>query len=187
MNLVHRWLCNSALWQARVEERIIPWALAELELGKKVLEIGPGPGITTDVLRQRIVDLTCVEIECTYAASLARRMAGKNVTVLCGDGAAVPLANDSFDGVLCFTMLHHLSSAELQDRLLAEAARVLRPGGIFAGVDSRSSRLFRLLHIGDAMLTVNPQTFPDRLEAAGFANIQVDLNKHGFRFRAWKP
>ena len=44
MNLVHRWLCNSALWQARVEERIIPWALAELELGKKVLEIGPGPG-----------------------------------------------------------------------------------------------------------------------------------------------
>ena len=99
----------------------------------------------------------------------------------------MPLANDSFDGVLCFTMLHHLSSAELQDRLLREAARVLRAGGIFAGVDSRSSRLFRLLHIGDAMLTVNPQTFPDRLEAAGFANIQVDLNKHGFRFRAWKP
>ena len=187
MNLVHRWICNSGPWRTTVEKRIIPWALAELDLGTKVLEIGPGPGLTTDVLRGRITDLTCVEIDNAYAASLAARMAGKNVTVMCGDGTALPLASGSFAGVLCFTMLHHLGSPELQDRMLAEAARVLRPGGVFAGVDSLSSWIFRLLHVWDTMVVINPQTFPKRLETAGFENVQVDLDERSFRFRARKP
>lgn len=187
MNLVHRWLCNSAPWRRAVEKRILPWALAELTLGAKVLEIGSGPGITTEVLRARVPYLTCLEIDRAYAASLSRRMAGTNVTVLCGDGAAMPLANANFDGVVCFTMLHHLPSAGLQDRLLAEAARVLRPGGIFAGVDSLSSPVFRLLHLWDTLVVVDPETFPRRLEAAGFESIQVDVDKRGFRFRARKP
>ena len=187
MNLIHRWICNSKPWQSAVEKRMIPWALTELDLGAKVLEIGPGPGVTTDVLRGRVSDLTCIEIDRAYAASLSRRMAGTNVTVLCGDGAAMPLANANFDGAVCFTMLHHLSSAGLQDRLLAEVARVLRPGGIFAGVDSLSSPVFRLLHLWDTMVVVDPETFPSRLEAAGFENIQVDIDKRGFRFRARRP
>jgi SAM-dependent methyltransferase len=34
----------------------------------------------------------------------------------------------AFDGAVCFTMLHHVSSEAMQNRLLAEVARVLRPG-----------------------------------------------------------
>jgi ubiquinone/menaquinone biosynthesis C-methylase UbiE len=52
----------------------------------------------------------------------------------------VRLPDAAFDGVVCFTMLHHVPSALLQYRLLAEVARVLRPGGVFAGTGSRSSR-----------------------------------------------
>jgi hypothetical protein len=44
-------------------------------------------------------------------------------------------------------MLHHVPSAALQDRLLAEARRVLRPGGVFAGFDGVASWLFRVIHI----------------------------------------
>jgi ubiquinone/menaquinone biosynthesis C-methylase UbiE len=39
----------------------------------------------------------------------------------------------TFDGAVSFTMLHHVPSEALQNRLLAEVARVLRPGSIFAG------------------------------------------------------
>lgn len=167
-----------------METRILPWVLDGVDLGADVLEVGPGPGVTTDLLRTRVPRLTCVEIDPASADSLARRMAGLNVRVLHQDAAAMSFPNGSFDGAVCFTMLHHVPSAALQDRLLSEVARVLRPGGVFAGVDSRYSRSFRLLHLFDTMVVVDPRTFPARLEAAGFTGIQVDLDSRAFRFRA---
>jgi SAM-dependent methyltransferase len=85
------------------------------------------------------------------------------------------LPDESFDGAFCFTMLHHVPSPALQDRLLKEGARVLHPGGVFAGTDSLYSRSFRLLHLFDTMVVVDPATFPERLRAAGFEDVQVDV------------
>jgi len=51
-------------------------------------------------------------------------------------------------------MLHHLPSEALQNRLLAEVARVLRHGGVYAGTDSLYSGSFRLLHLLDTMVVV---------------------------------
>src|SRR5580693_5020208 len=138
MNLAHRFLCSSKTWKTTVETRVIPWVLDGLEMGSNVLEVGPGPGVTTELLHSRFERLTCVEIDRGFARSLSRRMSAKNVTVVNEDATAMGFPAASFDGALSFTMLHHVPSAALQDRLLAEVARVLRPGGIFAGVDSRN-------------------------------------------------
>jgi ubiquinone/menaquinone biosynthesis C-methylase UbiE len=94
--------------------------------------------------------------------------------------------DSAFDGVVCFTMLHHVPSAALQDQLLAEVARVLRPGGTFAGTDSRYSRFFGLLHLFDTMVVVEPSSLSDRLRAAGFEDIQIDVAPGMFRFRGRK-
>jgi SAM-dependent methyltransferase len=187
MNFLHRWLCRSGRWKKVVENYMLPWALDGVDLGRDVLEIGPGPGVTTDLLRDRVGQLTCVEIDRNYAESLSRRLAGANVTVVNEDAAAMSLPDGSFDGAVCFTMLHHVRSTALQDRLLREVARVLRPGGVFAGVDNLSSRLFRLFHLFDTMVIVDPRTFPERLKAAGFEAVDVELNPYAFRFRARKP
>src|SRR4029077_12251023 len=88
---------------------------------------------------------------------------------------------------LSFTMLHHVPCEAMQNRLLTEVARVLRPGGVFAGTDSLYSRSFRLLHLLDTMVVVDPDTFPERLRKAGFADARVDVLKpYAFRFRARK-
>ena len=187
MNLLHRWLCRSGRWKATVRTYILPWVLEGIEIGPKVLEIGPGPGVTTDLLRARVASLTCVEIDGAFADSLQRRTAGQNVTVLHEDATAMSIADGTFDAAVSFTMLHHVPSAALQDRLLAEVARVLRPGGIFAGTDSVYSRFFGLLHLSDTMVMVDPKTFPERLRAAGFVDVQVDLKQYAFRFRARRP
>jgi SAM-dependent methyltransferase len=187
MNLVHRFLCSSNTWRKTVETYIIPWVLEGIDVGSNMLEVGPGPGITSELLRTRVSHLTCVEIDGGFADSLSRRMHGKNVRVVCEDATAMSFADATFDGALSFTMLHHVPSAALQDRLLAQVARVLRPGGIFAGVDSLYSRGFRLLHLFDTMVVVDPATFPQRLEAAGFIDVQVDVNPYAFRFRARRP
>ncbi|MEU6271627.1 hypothetical protein ABZ871_04240 [Streptomyces populi] len=86
-------------------------------------------------------------------------------------------------------MLHHVPTAAHQDRVFAEAARVLRPGGVFAGSDSRPSLRFRLLHVRDTMNTVDPDGLPARLEAAGFTDASVTVHAGGgvLRFRATRP
>ncbi len=187
MNFVHRRLCRSARWKETVERYILPWTLEGIELGSKVLEVGPGPGVTTELLAPRVAHLTCVEIDRGLAESLSRRTAGRNVTVMCEDATAMSLADGSFDGAVCLTMLHHVASPALQDRLLAQVARVLRPGGVFAGTDSLYSFSFRLFHLFDTMVPVDPAGLPKRLEGAGFTDVQVDTNPYAFRFRGRRP
>jgi len=184
MNFAHRCLCKSKRWKSVVETHIVPWVLESVDLGSNVLEVGPGPGVTTDLLRGRVKKLTCVEIDRGFAHALERRTAGSNVTVFCEDATAMSLATGTFDGAVSLTMLHHVPSVELQDRLLNEVARVLRPGGVFVGIDTVYSRSLRVLHLFDTMVLVDPDTFPDRLRAAGFTDVHVEVNPYAFRFFA---
>jgi SAM-dependent methyltransferase len=97
------------------------------------------------------------------------------------------LADASFDAVVSFTMLHHILSEKLQDRLLAEAWRTLRPGGILAGTDGLDSRLFRFMNLFDTLVVVDPKTLPDRLRAARFQDVNVEVNSYAFRSRVrWR-
>ena len=184
MNWFHRQVCGSRRWRRRLERELLGWALQGVQLGNDVLEIGPGPGVTTDLLRGRTGRLTALEVDAGAAAALEKRLSGSGVRVVRGDGAAMPFAGGSFSGVVAFTMLHHVPTAALQDELLAEARRVLRPGGVFAGFDGVGSFLFRLVHLGDTYTPVNPDTFGRRLRAAGFADVAVERGRGRFRFRA---
>jgi SAM-dependent methyltransferase len=183
MNLLHRRICRSDRWAAAMHERVLPWACRAVPLDGDVLEIGPGYGVTTRWLLAGGGRLTAVEVDPDLAAAL-RAQFGDRVDVRTGDGADLPFPDSSFDAVVCFTMLHHVPSPQQQDRLFAEARRVLRPGGVFAGSDSRTSLLFRLLHVGDTLVAVDPATLPDRLRAAGFADVTVDAAPRALRFRA---
>lgn len=187
MNLFHRRYCRSDRWARLMQDRVLPWALEGLDLGDDVLEIGPGPGVTTDWLRSRVPHITAIEIDHKLATSLRQRLEGTNVTVVEGDGTALQLPDATFSAAVCFTMLHHVPSGELQDRLLAEACRVLRPGGIFAGFDSTPNLAWNLAHLFDTRVPVDPSTFNQRLQAAGFVDAKVVSGRSGFSFRARKP
>jgi SAM-dependent methyltransferase len=184
MNDKHLELCSSAEWAEAVQRWIIPWVLDDVQLGDDVLEVGPGPGRTTEVLRGLTPRLTAIEVDRDLADSLAERLAGSNVEVLQGDATELPLPDGRFSAALSFTMLHHVPSVALQDRLFAEVARVLRPDGVFAGVDSLDSDGFRELHDGDVCVPIDPVGLPDRLASAGFGDVFVDTNDYGVRFRA---
>lgn len=186
MNARHHELCASDEWAGTVKEHIIPWILEGAELGDDVLEVGPGPGRTTDVLQDMAPRLTAVELDPLFARPLAARFAGTHVEVIEADATALPLPSGRFSAALCFTMLHHVPGIELQDRLLAELARVLRPGGILAGTDSLDSEPFRELHDDDICVPLDTATLPARLTAAGFDSVQVDTNPYAIRFRARK-
>lgn len=186
MNREHLTLCASAEWAQAVQRWIIPWVLEGVDLGDDVIEIGPGPGLTTDVLRTRVRRLTAVESHPDLAAALATRLAHANVEVICADATQTPLPAGRFSGAVCLTMLHQFPTASRQDAVLAEIHRLLRPGGVLAGEDSLDSADLRTLHHDDIYMPVDPAGLQARLETAGFTAVEVDTNDYAVRFRATK-
>src|SRR4051794_40928573 len=164
-----------------IRDAILPWALGETDLGENVLEVGPGYGATTDVLSESVPRLTSVEIDDELAAMLTNRFADvPSVQIVRGDATSLPYADDSFTGAACFTMLHHVPTVELQDRLFAEVARVLRSGAPLVASDSLGSEELKAHHEDDTYNPVDPDTLPDRLAAAGFVDVNVRVNDFGW-------
>jgi SAM-dependent methyltransferase len=210
MNRIHNLLCSSGWWARRAEQELVPFGIDGVELGDDVLEIGPGFGATTRVLARRLPRLTVVELEPRYVERLRTKLGSRSgnangtgdgngdgntsgdgdrgVTVVQGDATELPYPDARFSAVVCFTMLHHIPTAALQDRAFAEIARVLRPGGTFAGTDSVGvGWLFKTIHIGDTLNLIDPEGLPARLSAAGLRPGEIKRGSRSFRWRAIKP
>ena len=180
MNKAHE-ACGSDEWRQAIREVILPWALGETDLGDNVLEVGPGYGATTDVLSQSVPRLTSIEIDDELAAMLTDRFADvPSVQIVNGDATSLQYDDGTFSGAACFTMLHHVPTVELQDRLFAEVARVLRPGAALVASDSLGSEELKAHHEDDTYNPVDPATLPERLAAAGFDDIAVKTNEFGW-------
>ena len=70
MNRTHLEYLASSEWADRLQTDLLPWLESTVQLGDDVLEIGPGPGLTTDLLRQRVAAVTAVELDADLAADL---------------------------------------------------------------------------------------------------------------------
>lgn len=186
MNENHARLCPSPEWAAHLHTDVLPGLCAGVDLGPRMLEIGPGPGATADWLRHRVADLVAVEIDEAAAAALRERFDGTNVQVLHGDAGTLPFDDGSFDSAGAFTMLHHIPSAAEQNQVLAEVLRVLRPGGTMIASDSLPSTRLHEFHAGDVYNPIDPGSLLARLQAIGFGAVTVSVD-YGLTFRARKP
>jgi SAM-dependent methyltransferase len=173
MNAAHMEFCTSPAWQQMIEELVMPPALEGVDLGDDVVEIGPGPGFTTDVLRQRAKQMTVVELDEELATKLANRLEGTNVEVIQGDATSLDLPDGRFTGAASFNMLHHVPTDDAQDQILAELARVLRPGGALVAVDGDPRIDVDDFHAGDIYHPIAAGDLEPRIAAAGFQDITI--------------
>lgn len=110
----------------RTWETLARSLLQLLETGD-VLDIASGDGITAELLAPHAHSIVCVDSSERVVEAAAKRLkAFTNVRVVHGDMHALELGKQRFDLVL---MLHALTYAEHPAQAVAEAARVLRPGG----------------------------------------------------------
>ena len=172
--------CASEDWRAIVHEQILPEALRGVDLGAAALEIGPGPGFTTDILRTMTPRLTAVEVDEVLAASLAARLAGDNVEVVLGDATDLDFEDDRFTGAASFHMLHHIAPAAQQDRVFAELARVLVPGGVLVAADGVYSEGSAAFHEDDTYNPIEADDLPARLAEAGVSQVEVRVHDLGW-------
>lgn len=178
-------LCSTPEWAEFMESEVLEPVTAGLDLGEEMLELGPGPGATTRWLRHRVKRLVAFELDPDAAARLASDLAGTNVEVEVGDATSSPFPEESFDSVGCFTMLHHVPTAQDQFRILCEAYRVLRPDGVLVGADSLASQGLHEFHEGDTYNPIDPARLFVFLQAAGFGHVMVSAGD-GLLFTARK-
>jgi ubiquinone/menaquinone biosynthesis C-methylase UbiE len=147
MSALERTFCRSAPWRWFTREVVLPWALQGEDLTGDVLEIGGGSGaMAAEVLRKYPeVRLTVTDYDDDMVDMASHHLAafGNRADAKRADATRLPFPDDSFDGVLSFIMLHHVIDWEAA---LAEAARVLRPGGRIIGYDLLATAPMHLLH-----------------------------------------
>jgi SAM-dependent methyltransferase len=158
----------------------------QVDLGQEMVELGPGYGAATEWLSTRVRNLTAIEMDATTAESLKRRFADSNVKVLIGDATNTGLPAESVDSVASFTMLHHIPTGAGQFTLLAEAFRLLRPGGVLIGSDSLASSELHEFHASDVYNPIDPARLLIALQAIGFGPISIRVG-HDVTFTAQKP
>lgn len=115
----------------------------------------------------------------------AERLAGSNVEVLHAGGTDLPLPSGRFSAATTFSTLRHLPSGDRQDALLREPRRVLRPGGLLVGADGVAGEVLDRFHVGDVYVPCDPAAMPERLRAAGFADVEVDVAEPGDVHLSW--
>jgi SAM-dependent methyltransferase len=187
VNEAHLEFLGSPEWARMLETDLLPWLERVADLGDDVLEVGPGPGLTTDLLRQRAARVTAVELDDALARALAARLAGTNVEVVHGDAADTGLPANRFSAATCFSMLHHVPSPRTQDRILVELHRVLRPGAALFATDSRDLDAIRAFHQDDVFVPLGEDAVAPRLADAGFVDVDIEVRDYEIRFSARKP
>lgn len=186
MNENHAQVCTSPEWAEHLHRDILPVLTRDIDLGTTMLEIGPGPGAATGWLAGRVAKLTAIEVDPEAARLLTDRYAGTNVEIVTGSGTELGYPAGSFDSAGCFTMLHHVPTTALQNTILAEAFRVLRPGGVLIGSDSLASDGLHHFHEGDTYNPVEPASLLTRLQTLGYAPVTVIVTD-SVLFIAGKP
>src|SRR5438270_4650332 len=161
-----------------------PTALAQLNPGEVVLDLGAGGGIDVLLSAQRVgptgkaygLDMTD---EMLALANENKRQAGaENVEFLKGEIEHIPLPDNSVDVVISNCVIN--LSAD-KDRVLKEAFRVLKPGGRFAisdvvtrGEISDDIRRSVLLWVGCVAGALDENEYRAKLMSAGFADITIE-------------
>jgi ubiquinone/menaquinone biosynthesis C-methylase UbiE len=142
--------CRSAPWRTVARRVVLPWALHGNSPRGDVLEIGAGSGaMAAEILRMHAdVQLTVTDVDDAMVQVATVRLApfGDRATARQADANALPFPGGTFDAVLSWVMLHHTIEWETA---LAEAVRVLRPGGRLVGYDLLSNAPMRALHRTD--------------------------------------
>jgi len=180
-------------------------AVAEVQPGMRVLDVGCGRGevlARCAALGARAVGVDYAPVAVRMAQAHVRTQAeiqAERVAVLQADAKALPFGAAVFDRVLMFDLVEHLWPWEL-DRALAEARRVLRPGGQLVIHTAPNAwydryayplvRLVRCLMGQGARYPANPRALvPANLdvhvnEQSGLSLWRV-LRRAGFRPRVW--
>ncbi|HET7200477.1 MAG TPA: rhodoquinone biosynthesis methyltransferase RquA [Burkholderiales bacterium] len=138
-----QWLVNLILWGNFGRLRDAALDALGARLGGRTLQIACVYGDLTERLRRRLTpggSLDVLDVLRVQLENLSRKLPGDpRVGLIQGDSAALDIPSESYDRALLFFLLHE-QPEDVRRRTLAEAVRVLKPGGRLVIVDYHRPR-----------------------------------------------
>ncbi|HET6420981.1 MAG TPA: bifunctional 2-polyprenyl-6-hydroxyphenol methylase/3-demethylubiquinol 3-O-methyltransferase UbiG [Geobacteraceae bacterium] len=133
-------------WRVPYFRRVIEAELKTNTDGKRVLDIGCGGGVLAEEFAATGFDVTGIDPSEKSIAAAKDHAACKGLTIdyRTGSGDQLPFEDESFGIVCCCDVLEHIRNWE---GVIAEVARVLRPGGVFLYDTINRTRISKLVFI----------------------------------------
>jgi 2-polyprenyl-6-hydroxyphenyl methylase/3-demethylubiquinone-9 3-methyltransferase len=103
-----------------------PWVLHQIAGAGRVLDVGCGGGFLALQMAAEGHSVTALDVDESVFAAARSRASELTIDWVSGRAEALPFADESFDAVCVMDVLEHVNEPEV---VVAEAARVLRPGG----------------------------------------------------------
>jgi ubiquinone/menaquinone biosynthesis C-methylase UbiE len=145
-----QWLVNLILWGNFGRLRDAALDALGSRLDGRTLQIACVYGDLTDRLRRRLTpggSLDVVDVLRVQLDNLGRKLPGDpRVGLIQGDSSALDIPSESYDRALLFFLLHE-QPEEVRRRTLAEALRILKPGGRLVIVDYHRPRRTHPLYL----------------------------------------
>ena len=140
-----------------------------------IVDLGAGEGVLAQLLAQRAKSVICIDNSpamVKVGTQLATEHGFDNLSYLLGDIEKVPLADNSTDLALLSQALHHAGKPEVA---IAEAWRILRPGGRLVVIDLNQHTFEKAREIyADRWLGFSPNRLHHWIKESGFAEVRVD-------------
>ncbi len=135
--------------------------------GSKVLDVGSGPGREGLILRQRGLDVTCLDA----SETMVQLCRAKGLEAIEADFCHMPFPDGSFNGVWAYTSLLHVPKTDIAQPL-REIFRVLKPGGVFG--------LGLIEGATEGYIQGTKITKPRWFSYYGKREVELILDAHGF-------
>ena len=141
-----------------------------------IVDLGAGEGVLSQLLARKARSVICVDNSPSMVkvgTALAKEHGFENLSYLLGDIEEVPLPDDSADLALLSQALHH---ARKPEKAIAEAWRILRPGGRLAVLDLNQHSFEKARELyADRWLGFSPNRLYHWIKAAGFVDVSVEI------------
>lgn len=113
----------------RAENRLRnPWIISHLKTKQKIVDLGCGAGFLTNALAKEGHSVTGVDLSKSSLEVARKYDTTKSVIYLEADATSSTLAPHSYDVVCAMDLLEHVNDAQ---KVIQEAAKLLKPGGLF--------------------------------------------------------
>ncbi len=174
-----KWWSDDIRW-VRILRKMVPGRLKWFDRhvdwpGRRVLDLGCAGGFMAEALEERGARVTGIDParEAIAAARAHAEARGVAISYDVGTGEEMPYPDASFDAVVCVDVLEHVRDL---DAVLAQVARVLRPGGqfLFDTINRNALSRFAAITLAEDVFRILPRgthdpamfITPDQLDAA---------------------
>ena len=160
-----------------IRNREILFWLQKINKNGLVLDFGCGSGLTSECLESNGLNVVGMDVSMVLLRKAHNRRSSSKLNVLQYDGTMMPFGNDTFDFIVTYVVLNHLTNQEKLTSVLNELNRIVKRSGVVIAIE-QTRRSMKMSSDGSKkQLTINE--FKQYFDECNFQTIKTKIIRYG--------